>query len=473
MDAGIPIQSQTPSRSFVDELRQLLRLGLPIAAVQLGLTGLNFVDLAMLGHHDASSLPAMALGNTIALIAAMFCMGTLAAVDPLLSQAIGARVQAAIPRVLGRALLLALLLAIPAGLLLLPSPLWLRWLGQPEGLIRDAAAYARWQALALLPFLWFSTCRSLLSARARVAPQLLTILFGNLANALLDWILIFGKCGAPAMGVHGAALATVLCRWLMLAALLTAGWRDLGPCLCALGDRSVRAAAFALGPAWRLLRLGAPIGAQFLLEMGVFAATALMIGNLDAQAGDGDTQGPRLGGHQIALQLASLSFMVPLGIGMAASVRGGWAVGRADGPAIARAAKAALTAGVVVMTGFMLLFLLMPRPLAGLLSAQDAQLAMATALIPIAGVVQIGDGIQVVAIGCLRGLGDVRSPMLSNVLGFWVLGLPLGCWFGFGLGGGPAGLWWGLVIGLFAVAIALLLVLRYRLAERNERLRLD
>ena len=242
---------------------------------------------------------------------------------------------------------------------------------------------------------------------------------------------------------------------------------------CALPISAVRRSAFALAPVLRLLRLGAPIGAQFLLEMGVFAATALLIGNLDAQNGVRAGEGPGLGGHQIALQLASLSFMVPLGLGMAASVRVGWAVGRTDHAAVRRSVHAALVAGAAVMTGFMLLFLLLPGALARLLCTHDEVLAMAVTLIPIAGVFQIGDGLQVVAIGCLRGLGDVRSPVLANFFGFWVLGLPLGCWLGFGLGAGPAGLWWGLVLGLFAVAGVLLVVLHWRVQERRGRLAAD
>lgn len=467
-----PSQSQRPSRSFADELGQLLRLGGPIALVQLGLVALNFVDIALLGRHDPGSLPAMALGNTLAWIATMFCVGTVTAVDPLLTQAIGARDHAAVPRVLGRGAALAVLLAAPAALLLLPAATWLQWSGQPSELVPDAAAYARWQALAVLPWLWFSLLRSFLSAHGRLWPQLAVIVLGNAANALLDWLLIFGECGLPALGATGAAIATVTCRWLMCLCLLWLGWRELGPAVRALRDAGVRATAFALAPLWRLLRLGAPIGGQFVLEMGVFAATALLIGNLDAAAGDGG-HGPGIGGHQVALQLASLSFMVPLGLGIAASVRVGWAVGRGDDAAARRSVAVALCTGGAVMTLFMLLFLLLPEQLAGLMTVQPEQIAVAAALIPIAGVFQIGDGLQVVSIGCLRGLGDVRSPLWANVVGFWLLGLPLGVWLGFGRGAGPAGLWWGLVLGLFVVAIGLLLVLRWRLQLGTRRLVID
>ncbi|MBL8735128.1 MAG: MATE family efflux transporter [Planctomycetes bacterium] len=470
MEPSLPRESQMPSRTLGQELRQLLRLGVPIAGVQLGMTALNFVDLAMLGHHDEASLPAMALGSTIAWVAMMFCMGTVTAVDPLLSQAIGARDSAAVPKLLGRGLLLALLLAIPASLLLLPAETWLRWFGQPAELIPAAASYAQLQALSILPFLGYSVLRIVLSAHGRTAPQVWTIVAGNLANAALDYVLVFGKFGLEPQGATGAALATVLCRWLMLFGLLAFGWRDFLPHLRALRDRAVRAEALALRPALALLRLGAPIGVQFVLELGVFAATALLVGTLDTAAGAG-ASGPRLGGHQIALQLASLSFMVPLGLGMAASVRVGWAVGRGDRAAVRRTAEAAMLAAIVVMSGFMLLFLLVPAGLAGLFTTQPDQLAWAAALIPIAGVFQIGDGVQVVAIGCLRGLGDVRSPVLANVLGFWVLGLPLGIWLGFPCGHGAAGLWWGLVLGLFAVAVALLLVLHWRSRTEVTRLR--
>jgi len=255
--------------------------------------------------------------------------------------------------------------------------------------------------------------------------------------------------------------------------LLAMSWKQLAVHLRALGDAAVRGAVLRLGPVLRLLRLGAPIGVQFALEMGVFALTQLLVGIFDADPSlVGETGGPRVSGHQVAIQLASLSFMVPLGIGMAASVRVGWAVGRGDRPAAARAAKAALLAGASVMLLFMLLFMLWPRQLALLMTDRADILAWAVLLIPIAGVFQIGDGIQVVSIGCLRGLGDVRSPMLVNLVGFWLVGLPLGCWLAYpwGQGLGPQGLWWGLVAGLFAVAICLVWMLRQRLREEVKRL---
>lgn len=466
-----PHQSQVPSRSFPDELVRLLRLGGPIALVQLGMTAMNFVDLAILGRHTPEALPAMGLGATIANAPLFFCMGIVTAVDPLLSQAVGARDDAAVPRLLGRGLLLALALSVPCSLVLLPADTWMRWCGQPDELVPAAAAYARWQAAGTLPFLGYSVVRCLLQANGRVLPQVITIVVGNVLNALFDWLLVFGELGFPALGAAGAAIATVGNRWLMFAGLVWFGWRDLRTPVRALADPRVRRDACALPPLLRITRLGVPIGAQFLLEIGVFAATALLIGTFDARAAD--ALGARIGGHQIALQLASLSFMVPLGLGIAASVRVGWAVGRGDQAAVRRSVLAALVAAAVVMTGFMLVFLAIPTLLARSLTPHERIVDVAAALIPIAGAFQIGDGIQVVAIGCLRGLGDTRSPVLANVVGFWLLGLPIGCWLAFGCGAGPAGLWWGLVTGLFVVAAALVLVLRWRVAEARCRLSVD
>jgi MATE family multidrug resistance protein len=464
--------SQQPSASFWDEMRQLLRLGVPIAFVQFGLTSMNFIDVALLGRHDRESLPAMTLGNLLTFGVMVFCMGTITAADPLLSQAVGARDRDAVPRLLGRALLLSLLLSIPTAALLLPAATWLALLQQPAELIPEAAAYARLQTLGVLPFLWYGALRSLLSAHARLAPQVLTIVAGNLANFALDYVFIYGAFGMPEMGARGAGLTTVVCRWLMLFGLCAFGWSEIGPQLRRLGERAIRAPALAAGPLWRMLKIGAPIGVQFSLEWGAFGAVGLLVGVLETQSQDG-TMGSLIGGHQITMMLCSLSFMVPLGLGIAASVRVGWAVGRRDRDAVRRSVSVALVAAAVAMTGFMLLFLLAPTPLARVLAEHDEMVVVAASLIPIAGVFQIGDGLQVVAVGCLRGLGDMRSAVIANVIGFWLLGVTIGSALAFGADMGPAGLWWGLAIGLFAVAVGLLWVVRRRAAEDRARLQVD
>ncbi|HLQ38372.1 MAG TPA: MATE family efflux transporter, partial [Planctomycetota bacterium] len=440
---------------------------------QFGQMALNVVDVAMLGHYDAAALPAMSLGNTLCWAVMTFCMGAITAVDPLLAQAVGARDRPAITRTLLRGYLLAALLALPAMLLLLPSATWLSLLGQKDALVPGGATYAQLNTLGFLPFLWYSVTRSWLSSHSRLWPQVLTIVLGNGLNALLDWAWIYGHLGCPELGVAGAAWATVVSRWTMLVLLLLASRRELAPHLRHFTDAAVRRDALALRPLWRLFRLGAPIGAQFALEMGVFALTALLVGRCDAAAGSDELGGPRLGGHQIALQLAALSFMVPLGLGMGASVRVGWAVGRGDMPAARQTAVAALLAGAGVMSGFMALFLSAPAALAQLFTDQADIVYWAVRLIPLAGVFQIGDGLQVVSIGCLRGIGDVRSPMLINVVGFWLLGLPLGCWLGLQQGHGPQGLWWGLVAGLFVVAVSLLWMVRRRFLGQHRRLGVD
>lgn len=439
--------AQRPASTARGELTALLRLAAPIIVVQLGLNTMGFVDVAVLGHYRGDALAAMSLGNVIVWGALVFCMGVLVAVDPLLSQAVGADDESAVTRTLLRGLWLATLLAVPAALLLLPTETCLRWLGQGEGLIPAAGTYARINAWGVLPFLWFSVVRSYSAAHARLRAQVVVIVVANLVNLGLDWALVFGNAGMPELGVAGAAWATVLCRWLMCMGLIALMWRDVGAHVSRLRDAAVRAQVFAVAPLQRLLRLGLPIGVQFSLEMGIFALTALFMGWF------GEAQ---LGGHQVALQFVATSFMVPLGLSLAASVRVGWAIGRGDMVAARRVALVSLTTGAGIMAAFMVVFLTVPSHLASILTDVPAVVAWAALLLPVAAVFQVGDGLQVVAIGCLRGLGDTRTPMMINLIGFWLLGLPLGYGLSFGLGLGPLGLWWGLCAGLCAVACALL-----------------
>jgi MATE family multidrug resistance protein len=245
----------------------------------------------------------------------------------------------------------------------------------------------------------------------------------------------------------------------MVLALLLVAWSELRPYL-----RPFRRDAFELRPLLRMVRLGAPIGAQFQLEFGVFAVVALLMGRLGTVP---------MAAHQVAINIASFTFMVPLGIAGAASVLVGQAVGAADPWRARRAATASLVVGFAFMALSGALLFALPRPLAMLYSLDVSVVAVAISLIPLAGLFQVFDGIQVVSIGILRGVGDTRAPMIVNVLGFWLIGFPVSLWLGFKTGAGAVGLWWGLVVGLAAVALFLLARVRSRLSRDLARIVID
>nr|MBA2293080.1 MATE family efflux transporter [Gemmatimonadales bacterium] len=271
----------------------------------------------------------------------------------------------------------------------------------------------------------------------------------NLLNIALNRLLIFGGLGIPAMGVAGSAWATTISRIITLPLLLYFARRELIPLF-----RPWLPAAARLAPLRSMLRIGLPIGVQLELEMSAFAAVALLMGRF------GTIQ---VAGHQIALNLASLTFMVPMGIGMGAAVLAGNAVGRADAPGLRAASRAALGTGVAFMSCTALIFLAVPALLAGIYTNDVAVLGFAATLLPIAGVFQVFDGVQVVAAGILRGLGDTRAPMLINLAGFTCVGLSMSLYLGFRTSLGAIGLWWGLVIGLATVAGILLIRVRHAL----------
>jgi MATE family, multidrug efflux pump len=250
-----------------------------------------------------------------------------------------------------------------------------------------------------------------------------------------------------------------LSRWAMVAGLIAFSWQDLRSHLLPLRPE--------LGhwrPLARMFGLGLPIGLQFMLEWGVFGTVMMLMGRLGTVP---------VAAHQIAINVASLTFMVPLGVSAAAAVLVGRAVGRGDGPGAVREARAALTIGVAFMSAMALLLLVLPGPIARLYTQDLAVITLAATLLPIAGAFQIFDGTQVVSIGILRGLGDTRAPFVIAVLGFWLLGFPVSLWLGFRTSLGAAGLWWGLVVGLVAVAALLLLRLRARFRREIGRVHVD
>jgi multidrug resistance protein, MATE family len=449
-------------RSFIpniDDLRRTIRLAAPVAFVQTGMATMGVVDVIIVGHVSGTALAAVALGNLYFFGAVIFGMGALMALDPVIAQAVGAKDDLAVSRGLQRGLILSVALTIPATAITLPTAPVLRWLAQPADVVPIAALYARLCVPGIFPFFAFLVFRQTLQAQHRMKAIVFTIVGANLLNAALDWVLVFGHLGFAAGGAGGSAVATTLSRWFMAVTMLAAGWSSLGPHL-----HPWRPGVFAFAPLRRMFLLGAPIGVQLQIEYGAFAFVGLLMGWLGAE---------QLAGHQVALNLASLTFMVPLGVSAAAAILIGNAIGRHDPAAARRYAGAALICG----TGFMLLsaltFISIPRQLAELYTTQGGVLLLAMQLIPVAGIFQVFDGLQVVAGGILRGAGDTRIPMLINLLAYWIVMMPLCLFLGFRTSLGAVGLWYGLAAGLGAAALLLLGRIHHRFGKDLRRVILD
>lgn len=441
------------------DLQELVALALPVISVQLGMMAMGVVDTIMVGHLSPTALAAVALGNVYYFGASIFGMGALMALDPVVAQAVGANDREGIARGVQRGIVLALLLCIPTALVLLPAPLVLGWLRQPPEVAPLAGAYAQVCIPGTIGVFAFVVLRQSLQALGRMRAILITIVVANLLNAGLNWLFIFGHGGFPAMGAVGSAWASTVARLIMAVMLPALAWPLLRDSVLPL-----RRAALDPQPLYRMLRIGAPIGVQHQLEYGVFGVVGLLMGSM------GTTM---VAGHQVALNLASITFMVPLGISSAAAVVVGRAVGRNDPESAWESAQAALLLAVAFMGATAICFLALPGPLARVYTTAPEVLAIAVTLIPLAGVFQVFDGIQVTSIGILRGLGDTRTPMIIGVLGFWLVGLPVSLVLAFTVGLAAPGLWWGLVLGLIFVASLLLARVRWKLRQPLKRVIID
>ena len=459
------------------EVRAQWKLALPVITIQVGLMLMGVVDTLMMGRVSDVEMAAVAIGNTWHFGMLCFGLGCLQALDPIVSQAFGARDREAISRAMQRGLFLGLVLCLPvSGLILLARPA-LELFDQPAEIVPLASDYCRVSVWGVPAFLGFVALRQSLQAQHVMRPLVLSIVLANLFNAGLDWVLIHGSLGFPALGAVGCSWATVVSRWAQVGGLLLFAWPLLVPHL-----HPPRPRAFHPRPLLRMFGLGAPIGLQFMLEIGAFSIVALLMGKVGTELGLESavadlTDHPgsaMIAGHMVALNLGALAFMVPLGMSMAASVRVGNEIGRGDPEAVRLAAKVALAGGLVFMSLTSALFLTQPELLARVYAPEAAgAIAVAATLIPLAGVFQISDGLQVVSGGILRGTGDTRVPALVHGVGFWLLGIPFGWWMAFDRRLGPEGLWWGLVAGLSVVALVLVLRVRSRLRGVIERVRID
>jgi len=425
------------------EIRALVRLAAPAIAAQVGTMMLGIVDTWMVGRIGARELGAVALADTVMFGTMIFGMGLVMGLDPIVSQAHGAGDGPAAGRALQRAIVLGVLVTIPLTFVWFQTRPLLRLLGQADDLAAIGGVYARAQVWALAPFLVFHALRQYLQCRGKMMAPLWIILFANLFNAGFNEVLIFGRLGFPALGVYGAGLATGLTRSFVMVALLVvifAGRMHVGAWV-PWSRRTFRWSGLR-----EILKHGIAIGGAWALEVWAFSASTLLAGRISESA---------VAAHAVVLRLASLAFMVPLGISIAATTRVGNLIGARKPDDARRAAWVALAMGAAVMTLSATLFVTL-RGVLGTIFTDDAQvLALAAGVFPIAAAFQLFDGTQVVGAGILRGMGATRPVAVFNFVGYYLLALPLAWWLAWERGLGLRGLWWGLALGLAVVACCL------------------
>lgn len=441
------------------EIAGQVRLALPVLVIQLGLFLMGAVDGAFLGRVDAVQFAACGIGSSYVFLFLSFGMGFLSMLDPIVSQAVGAADQAGIQRGMQRGLVFALALSGLVALAILPVARVLNAWGIEAEVVRAGSEYALISIWGVPAFLIFVALRQVLQSMHRLRPLIVAIVLTNLLNVLLDWIVIDGHLGFEPMGASGSAWATVISRWCMLLLVPCLAWGDLKPLLSQRAERLFHGAAYL-----RMARIGLPSGLQWLAEIGAFTLITFMMGGLGTA---------EVAGHQVAMHLCTLSFMVPVGISISTSVRVGRAIGRGDMAAMRLAAKVGLVAGATVMASFGILFALASGPLVSIFTDLNDVQAVAVVLLPVAALFQVFDGTQVVAVGIMRGMGETRIPMILHTIGFWGIAIPLAYFLTRRTDLGAVGLWWALASGLCAVALAQFTRLRMLLKREIVRVEID
>ncbi len=443
-------------KKVATEIRQALLLSGPLVLAQLAQVSLGFIDTVMVGRLGGLSLAGVALGSAVFFPLFLICMGFIAAVSPMVSQSFGAGREAEIGPTVRQGLWLATMLAVLSLMLVFNVEPLLRGMGQEDEVVDLATGYLHAIAWGFPPALWLAVLRNFLEGLARPRPVMVIAFIGVGINIIADYTLMFGKFGFPALGVVGTGWASTAVFWgMFIAAVLYI--RSQG----ALRHYGVFTRLGRPDPTvFRdLFRIGWPIGVMFGIEVGLFAATAMLMGLL----------GPNvLASHQIAIQCAAFTFMVPVGLALATTVRVGQAIGREDVRGARRAGYVGMGLGLVFMSITALCFWLIPQPIVALYintSTNPEVTRMAVALLGIAAFFQVFDGLQVTAAGALRGLKDTRIPMLVGLVTYWGIGMTSGYFLGFHWGWGGKGLWWGLVLGLASAGLLLLWRFKVRITR--------
>jgi len=424
------------------ELRSLAVLAVPVVIAELGWVAMGVVDTLMVGRLGDSAIGAVGLGRALFFGVAVFGIGLLLGLDTVIANSYGAGNLERCRSALWHGVLLAVVISFPLTLLIRFLGARLGVWGVDPGVLGPAMGYTKAVSWAALPIYLYSAVRRYLQAMDRVVVVMIALVSANAVNILANWVLIFGNLGAPTMGVRGAAFATVISMSYMALFLGLAAWfhasrLDLATRFRWTIDREMTE---------RLVFLGLPAAFQLLLEVGVFCLATILAGRLEPAA---------LAAHQIAINVASTTYMVPLGISQATCVRVGRKLGAGDPLASRRVGWMGIGLSSAFMSVSAIAFVAFPRLFLSLWEASPRAVAIGVPLFMAAAVFQLFDGLQVTAIGALRGLGDTRSALYWNFIGYWLIALPIGYLLCFRYGYGALGLWIGFCFGLMVCGVAL------------------
>lgn len=441
----------SPTNTLGQEARALWSLAWPMVLAQLGFMTMGLVDTLAVGHVSEAALSSVALANTWSFAFLIFGMGMLRGLDPHFSQAHGANQPQKVAIVLGRALVLAAAMTGPLMLMHWLAEPGLRALAQPAASLPLAGDYAQMISFSILPMMIFLAISQLFQNLGKPRAPMVVVAIGNLLNGLLNWVLVFGveALSIKPMGALGTAWATLSVRWAMCLTLIVIGWPLLKQYM-PQDWRPLRAPQ----PHLKLWAQALPVGFQSALESWAFTAMALMVGSFGQEA---------VAAHAIAMNMAALSFMVVLGISSAAAARVGHLIGA--GLPWSRSGWLAISMGAAWMSCSALIIFTFPAHIASLFTYEQAVIATAATLLPVAASFQLFDGVQAVAFGVLRGAGDTRWPALANIFGYWLLGLPLAYFFGYKAAYGPVTIW--RCVALALVVVSAILILRLKVIIRR------
>lgn len=457
----MPLGMTNQSRAgWIEEATRLVQLSWPIILTNLGGIAMQTTDVIMIGWFGAEELAATALAINIRFVLFLFSIGVIAAISPMMAQSLGRRRFNVrdVRRTVRQGLWVAILVGLPASFILWRIDLVLTLLRQDPTLVNLATQYTRVAVFGFLPSLIFVVLRNFIAALERPVAAMVISIIAILSNALADYGLIFGNFGLPRLGIVGAGMATAFTEFFLLIGLFS----------FILIDRQFRRYRL-IGRFWRpdwqrffeIWRLGLPIAMALVMETGLFASAGILMGWIGTI---------ELAAHQIALQCAATTFMVPLGFSQAATIRVGLAVGMNNPSAVYRSGIAAIALGILFMAVMAAIMLIWPENIVALFlddtSPSSASVAgFAVTFLMLAAFFQVFDAGQVIGMGCLRGLKDTRIPMIHAGIGYWLIGLTSSAGLAFGLGLGGAGIWIGFIVSLGLVA-GLLITRFIRLHEQ-------